>query len=199
MKHCNQCLYVKHGAQWRKRCVFQDTDGNFRTYLDCSPPGQKWGIGCLLCASYLKHCPEKVGGKITPFMNHTKGQTGKLQLEDLLRHGNLSKSSYVCKQHQEAVAWWLGKDLRQASELSDAPASSPTAPISSAQCLTAIEVVWSPLAAQGSEYEKRCLSLNRRQIGFESPCLRLSVHALCSTQRLCSPQAGSIECSCCPQ
>ena len=116
----------------------------------------------MVCAAYLKHCPEQVGGKVTPFMTHTKGQSGgKLQLEDLLRHGNLSKSSYMCKQHQAALSWWLGKDLSEASSTSEGSDCSWTAPVTAAQCLTAMEVVWSPLAAQGSEYAKRCASMNR--------------------------------------
>ena len=50
-------------------------------------------------------------GKRTPFTYFTKGAVGRLQLEDLLRHGNRSKSPYRCKLHDEALKWYLGKDM----------------------------------------------------------------------------------------
>ncbi|CAE7887512.1 unnamed protein product [Symbiodinium microadriaticum] len=89
-----------------------------------------------------------------------RGQTGRLQLEDLKRHGNVSKASYTCGLHREALQWWLGRNLPE-QPLDAAPDADITAPVTAAQCLTSLEVLWSPLGSQSLEYARKCKALNR--------------------------------------
>ena len=92
-------------------------------------------------------------------MDYTKGAKGKLQIEDLLRHGGRSRQNYVCKLHEEAVRFHLKKDVVVIAEAKQESESSNL--ITAVQCLISLETVWSPLGAQGSEYARRCQQLHR--------------------------------------
>ena len=149
-KNCNQCLWQVKGAEWRSRCVFQDMDGHYKTYLQEAPAGQPFGLGCILCAAYADF--KGVANK-TPFQNYSKGREGKLQLEDVLRHGNQSKrTSYHCGFHQSALHWRLKSSIPPKAQ----DDSQEDAPVTAVQCLLSLETLWSSLGGQCREYQRRC-------------------------------------------
>ena len=159
-KQCNECRFLVHADEWKSRCVFEE-QGTFRTYLERAPANQEFGLGCLVCSAYSRHHPDV---KKTPFMTYSVGSKGsKLQLEDLLRHGNCSKSkAYTCRTHQRALAWFLGQSVvATAAATSDEASNRSSAPVTAAQCLLSVETCWCSLGAQGAEYSRRCSALNR--------------------------------------
>ena len=160
-KACNQCLWQEKQDIWRKKAVFQDADGVFKSYLARAPAGQPFGVGCIICSAYVKATGSM---KTSPFICFTKGAegTGKLQLEDLLRHGNRSKSSYQCNFHTEALRWYLAKDIDTSATKADT--SDSKVPVTSVQCLLSLETLWSPLGAQGEEYARRCAAHHRTDV-----------------------------------
>ncbi|CAE7815962.1 sf3b1, partial [Symbiodinium microadriaticum] len=44
LKSCNQCRWAKHGSNWKSKCVYQTSDGDWVTYLEVAPAGRPWGI-----------------------------------------------------------------------------------------------------------------------------------------------------------
>ena len=162
-KFCNECLWLAKAESWRKRCCYQDKDGHFKSWLE-RRNGQQFGLGCKLCSEYYKHCPDAVAGKVTPYMTYSKGQGGKLQIEDCLRHGNHAKAKQFNKTHHQALEWFLGCGVPKPMGQDDAQkqsADDEKLVVTTAQILLSQEVVFSPLAAQGGEYHRRCLAANR--------------------------------------
>ena len=76
-------MWLVHHADWQQRCTYQDSDGQYKTYLERAAPNKPFGIGCTLCASYAAAHPNEMLGKRTPFTDFTKGAVGRVQLEDL--------------------------------------------------------------------------------------------------------------------
>ena len=88
-----------------------------------------------------------------------------LELEDALRHGNISRKSLQrCRFHQDAILWHKG-----ASE----PPPSDGAPVKVTRSVTAyqlalsMEVLYSTLGAQAVEYQKRCAAARRQDVRHE--------------------------------
>ncbi|CAE7822808.1 sf3b1, partial [Symbiodinium sp. KB8] len=40
LKSCNQCRWAKHGSNWKSKCVYQTSDGDWVTYLEVAPAGR---------------------------------------------------------------------------------------------------------------------------------------------------------------
>ena len=159
LKQDNEALFLKHAAKWRRRCVFQDKDGHMQSYLERSPPGEPFGVGCTLCSRFAKHHPSLAIS--SPFVSFSKGSGPcKLQLEDLLRHGNMSKKEkFHCKIHQQALQWHLtGAVVKQPKGDGDPDVVG----ITPAQALLCVETVHAPHGAQGTEYQRKCTAVNRR-------------------------------------
>ena len=88
-----------------------------------------------------------------------------LELEDALRHGNISRKSLQrCRFRQDAILWHKG-----ASE----PPPSDGAPVKVTRSVTAyqlalsMEVLYSTLGAQAVEYQKLCAAARRQDVRHE--------------------------------
>jgi hypothetical protein len=80
---CNRCRYIKHQHAWGDKCTWVRSDGMMASWLAENP--DKAGPWFLTCAV----CPP---GKQFGIVRELEPQKATLQLEDLLRHGNHSKS-----------------------------------------------------------------------------------------------------------
>ena len=103
-----------------------------------------------------------------PFINFTKGSSGKLQLADLLRHGNRSRSNYRCNVHDEALRGHLGRDIPVAAAAADG--TECDVPITAVQCLLSLETLWSTLGAQEHECARCCAAHHRSCSDFNLYC-----------------------------
>ena len=134
---CNRCKWMKNRHKWCRRCPWlKEADKSLGT----------WGLGCTVCAqSYTAK------GVASSFATFVKGQTGILQVEDLIRH---SRSDV----HVSAA-------MHKSSQVQDLPPTSmpekqppyPTA----AQIRLCFEVANTPLGAQSSEYERKAMLASR--------------------------------------
>lgn len=124
---CNRCKWIKNRHKWCKRCP----------WLREASTGQ-WGIGCVGCSQSL-------GAGGSPFGRFTKGQTGVLQLEDLLRHSSSEHHIAAMKDHHSSSG------QPQPQEKQPGTSSCPTA----AQIRLALEICHCPLGAQANEYQRK--------------------------------------------
>ena len=89
---CARCKWIKHKAKWLARCIFIDVSGFARPWLEEQPDACKpWGLGCCLCAWAVRG--ERPGVQPCSFAFHSvpTDASHSINIEDVLRHGNLSK------------------------------------------------------------------------------------------------------------
>lgn len=128
---CNRCKWIKNRHKWRRRCP----------WLREASTAQ-WGIGCSVCSQSL-------AARGSPFAQFSKGQTGVLQLEDLLRHASTEQHVAAMRDDSSAQA--------QEKQSSSPGTSCPTP----AQIRLCFEVCNTPLGAQASEFERKALLASR--------------------------------------
>ena len=94
-KRCNRCLWIHKKDAWKESCLFVMADGTQTTWLQEEPSRlSPWGLGCSLCRAFV----EGTQAKPTIWSQCLYGsRDGKLQVEDLLRHGNASASQQSAK------------------------------------------------------------------------------------------------------
>ena len=91
------------------------------------------------------------------------GKQPILQLEDCLRHGKMSRKSRQSSAfHEAAHRWFLSGGQGQPSSEQSEGEKPLSRSVSACQLAICLDIVYSPLGAQGLEYAKRCTSQRRR-------------------------------------
>ena len=121
-----------------------------------------------MCKAYAESHPGELRAKTAPFAECTVGAAThdeeqrhrKIQLEDFLRHGGVSKSKQRSKFHQKALRWLVGCD--SAAEL---PLPGPGHDqIDAHQLRISCMVLHRSLSAQAEEYDRRATEASRIEI-----------------------------------
>lgn len=150
LKQCSRCRYLKNGERWAKRCVYTDNHGVVRSWLAEAPRDPTdpdfFGLTCVLCMSYARAFPEASKSHVLKSKN--------VGIEDLLRHGGLSRSKQQSKYHQKALEYHLAISKPESEEQSLSATADP--PVTAYQVLLSWQTVFSPTAAQRSTFEAKC-------------------------------------------
>lgn len=157
IKSCNQCKFLKLRHKWERRAP----------WLQQSAPDKMWGLGCRICNEASRS--SGIVSASSPWVAMTKGQSGILQIEDIVRHGE-------CEVHLKAAAAESSSSLEASAEDSaqGKPCDTPTA----AQIRLSLEVTRCPLGGQSVEFERKC-ELASRSDCYNYPRAFNSRHVHC--------------------